>query len=271
MAVLTLLAATAVWAQSNPIPIVSMSSIGVIGGARDGKWLTSTITGPTIKAGDKFDWYRLGSAVKKGIVIESAAANEPCEQFFSTIFTENSMGQSREQRLEGLAIGSGVTWNPMPRAATPFAASVAKRLYRASIATLLKSKGLTRPVVGPVRAWKADLDGDGVDEVILESSTWNGENMTPSAKAGDYAIVAIRQVVGGKPKTTLLAAEVIRKNVEFSAPTRFRLAAILDLNGDGTMEFVVDDEYYEGAGAQAWEIRSGKAVAIEEVADGCGV
>lgn len=48
----------------------------------------------------------------------------------------------------------------------------------------------------------------------------------------------------------------------------YRLAAILDLNGDGVMEIVVENGYYEGGGVGVFTAEGGEPELI--LHEGCG-
>jgi FG-GAP repeat len=55
----------------------------------------------------------------------------------------------------------------------------------------------------------------------------------------------------------------------FNAPNVYRVAAILDLNGDGKMELVVTSNYYEGGTTTVYRCMPTKIEAVLSAA--CGV
>ncbi len=256
--------------QRKIIPIVDQTVRGVIGGIEDGKYVSASEVGPLIKKGDRFNWFLPNGLNVANVITEESAVAEPCEDFYFTRFDPMTMGDLAEAVPQGVAIGSGATWNPVPRTPKMLDEAVAKRTYSKSITATLRSKGLTRSVPKNVRAWRVDLEGDGVDEVFVEAGTW-AEMIGPSAKPGDYSMLIMRKVVNGKVKETLIAGEFVKRSVEFGAPSRYKLSAIADLNGDGRMEFIIFVEYYEGGGSQAYEIKDNLAIEIPALQAACGV
>ncbi len=50
----------------------------------------------------------------------------------------------------------------------------------------------------------------------------------------------------------------------------FDLVAVADLNGDGRMEVVIDDAYYEGSSTAVYEL-AGDGSLVRVIGAGCGV
>jgi hypothetical protein len=56
----------------------------------------------------------------------------------------------------------------------------------------------------------------------------------------------LRRVAVGKVQTKLVAGELYSKTDASHAPNIYKIAAVLDLNGDGKLEVIVHSFYYEG-------------------------
>lgn len=265
-----LLLCGSVSAQSRFVPIVDLPVGGLIGGSLDGKWIDASTAAKRVKKRDVFNWYLLNGTSISGIPIKEVEVAEPCEDFYSATFDTASMGLDYGDRPEGIALGAALNWDPTPRDPVALSDSAAKATYSKVVLGILRKNGLTKTVPKNIRAWRIDLDGDGVEEVILQSQTW-GESIQPSAKAGNYSIIVLRKIVAGKVVDQIIASDYVKKNVEFGAPSRYRLSSIADLNGDGKMEFIIFGEYYEGGGSQAYEMKGNKAVEIKELQAACGV
>lgn len=257
-------------AQSRFVPIVDLPVGGLIGGSLDGKWVDASTAAKRVKKGDSFNWYLLNGTTISGVLMKEVEIAEPCEDFYSATFDTASMGLDYGDRPEGIALGAALNWNPTPREPVALSDAAAKSTYSKIVAGILRKNGLLKTVPKNIRAWRIDLDGDGVEEVILQSQTW-GESIQPRAQAGNYSIIVLRKIVAGKVVDQIIASDFVKKNVEFGAPSRYKLSSIADLNGDGKMEFIIFGEYYEGGGSQAYEMKGNKAVEVKELQAACGV
>jgi hypothetical protein len=168
----------------------------------------------------------------------------------------------------GIAIGSAARWNPVPR--VPKTIDPNNPTYRTVVRNFLRRKGIARPVVQIKEAFRVDLEGDGVEEVVL-SATHYRNGLSSSASTGDYSFVIVRKAVGKVVTDHMLVGDFILKKVDFGAPTENHVSAIADLNGDGKMEIVLYGFYYEGEFASAYEMRNGRPVKIREFEIACGV
>lgn len=248
----------AVLANAQVVPIIEVQTRGLLGGVENGRYLDAKTTFAKLSGEGKYSLF--GIKGKTGALTATIESPDvPCEEFY--------FAKSELEGQKGIAIGAGLSWNPVPRA--PRAINLKDKTYLAIVSAILRSKGLTKSTAVIEQAVKIDLDGDGTDEVVLTASNYGGK-IQPSAKAGDYSFVLVRKIVGGKARNIMVAEEYIKKNVEFGAPSRFEISAIADLNGDGKMEIVQYGEYYEGSGAGVYEITD-KVVAVKALETGCGV
>jgi hypothetical protein len=142
--------------------------------------------------------------------------------------------------------------------------------YAAFASQLLSERGLSVPNPVIKQLIRADLDGDGVNEVIVVS-----EDVTPGllAEPGDYSIVFMRKAVQGEVQTAVLGDSVVLDIAEGETPfvTSFSVGAVSDLNGDGKMEVVVSSAYYEGLGVEVWEYVNDDLGPVMQISQGCGV
>lgn len=152
--------------------------------------------------------------------------------------------------LTVLDLGAGATdldWELFPRFSVPI---IASDEHRDAVSEALVGDGLDSPDVDVREATRVDLEGDGVDEVIIEA-TFGGDPLIASA-VGDYSIVLLRQIgVDGEVVNTPLAvistsrAEAdeagVYEETELAAVPKahYSVADVVDLNGDGTFEIVI--------------------------------
>jgi hypothetical protein len=154
---------------------------------------------------------------------------------------------------------------------TPFVAeeTTDDGTYSAVAAELLEARGLT--VASPVikQVIRVDLEGDGVNEVVVVA-----EDVPPHllAEAGDYSIAFLQKVVEGEVATSVIGESVVLEPAEGETPfvLSFTVAAIADLNGDSRMEIVLDSAYYEGLGVEVWEYVNDDLGPLSQISAGCG-
>ncbi len=140
--------------------------------------------------------------------------------------------------------------NAQPR--LPRAQNLNQPAYGRAVAALLRARGLKVQSAKLTQLMRVDLNGDGLEEVIMAARSRPDYGNTPEEKAGDYSMLAVRYVDKGALKTQVLGSNISKKAVAFSAPYAFELMCCVDVNGDGRMEVVLADNYYEGDGFTVW-------------------
>ncbi|HEX6125598.1 MAG TPA: hypothetical protein VFZ23_09535 [Pyrinomonadaceae bacterium] len=259
--VIMLTAAAASFGQSEIVPIVELKYRGLMGGVQNGKWIPPTKVAPKMKPETEFVLVGWNGVEEGGVTLAKKGEQEDVCQDFTRM--EFELKQDN-----GVAIGSSAKWNPAPR--IPKAIDLNNGTYKTVVANFLRKKGVARPVVKITEAFRVDLEGDGVDEVVL-AATYYRKGLSSDAAVGDYSFVIVRRAVGKIVTDHLLTGDFVLKRVDFGAPTENHISAIADLNGDGKMEVVLYGFYYEGDFASAFEMRNGKPVKIKEFEIGCGV
>lgn len=263
--VLLLLSAlvSAIPAQKPIVPIIDLRLGGLLGGSQDGKWVEPGVAAESIMNGG-MDLFVFGFGGKEKTPIYSAK-RAPVEDVCSDFYR---MDIDIKDRL-GLGLGVNATWNATPRIPkhmkTPTAA------YKTAITNLLRKEGVKRPVVKTTQIFVIDLDGDGTDEVLITATNIKSE-FGVGWKAGEYSFVMLRKVTKDGVKDYMVDGNIFKTGQDNGgAPNRYEISSIADLNGDGKMEVVIYSEYYEGAGAGAFEMRGGKLELIKGIQAGCGV
>jgi hypothetical protein len=242
-------------------PIVDAQSGYLIGGSRNGKWVSDKEVAKSLTGSEAYRVF--GSSTQAGQTTgsRSRTGEAPCELTQWVKLQKNFNGQ----------IAVSANWNPLPRRVRP--QNTNQKIYRDEVARILEMGGLTKPEVKIMQLWRVDLDGDGTEEVLLSAANYNGQNsgpnnMSSSSSAGNYALALLRKVVNGKVRTIELETEIYPGTRDFNAPNVFRFAGAYDLNGDGKMEIVLRGRYYEGDWISVYEIKG--ASAKEVLSSGCG-
>jgi hypothetical protein len=260
-----LIAPAAALAQKRVVPVVDVGGGGcLMGGVLDGKWMKGEEVGPLLRGGESYSVYAL---TRRVTVKTGGQTEQPGDSCSDTYFVKNLYSSDEPVDL----IGIGADWNALPR--VPKVESNNSPVYRQAVASLLRRKGIARPQVNIVQVLRIDLEGDGKEEVLISASRvkkWSfADSIANDSNPGDYSVVLLRKVINGKVETIVLDGEYHpkKRNPESEGPpNEYKLTAVLDLNGDGRMEIIVEGGYYEGDWKTVYDIRGRKAVNIF----GCG-
>lgn len=248
--------------QNKAVPFIEMNSGALLGGVENGKWLDAKTIVRQMPDETSYKLFRLNSDSNSIEINMPKPMDEgvPCEGFYSIA--------NRKNAGFGVAVGKSAGWNPVPGIPQPI--DLNNAVYKKAVSDVLRAKGIISPKIILTKAFRIDLDGDGKEEVLIEATSY-GENMQPNAKRGDYSVVLLRKIIGGKVQNIIVSGEFITKNVKFGAPGKYELSAVADLNGDGKMELVIFASYYEGIWTETYEINGGKAIRVKTLDSSCGV
>ncbi len=138
--------------------------------------------------------------------------------------------------------------------------------FAAIASGLLAERGLV--VADPVikQLFRADLEGDGINEILVVAEDIRGRFLP---EVGDYSIIFMQKVVEGDVQTVVLGDSVIT-DLEGSFVVGFSVGAVADLSGDGQMEIVVDSAFFEGLGVDVWEYVDDDIGLFPYLQTGCG-
>ncbi len=208
----------------------------------------------------------LGQA--KGGKAESAGA--PCESNYNVALTP-------KPKNDRWWIATTAPWNLQPRPVT--ALDTKNPTYVSVVRDYLEKAGLPNADVQIKRLMRVDLDGDGKDEVVIVARKFadheDGIFPPPQGSKGDYSVALVRKIVNGTLETidlgTYLALENPADPNTGATPhiaSQYDVPMVLDLNGDGRMELVHWDAYYEGETTSVMEWSGSQFRTM--VSTGCG-
>ena len=128
--------------------------------------------------------------------------------------------------------------------------------YEQYLQEWLLLQGIQSPELVIKNILRVDLEGDGVDEVILVAT-----NISDSmgdlhvAGAGKYSVVLMRKVIGAQVYTVPLVADIYYNTPpSMNYPIIYDVDHIYDLNGDGKLEIILSGQWWEGGGLFVHEV-----------------
>lgn len=246
-------------AQETIVPIVH--NITLLGGTQNGKWITAEKTAESLKDKTEFNIINFNGVEKDKVFGTKGERQGACLEnpVIKLPETDNPDENVR------FALGANAKWNPLPR--IPQAIGLTDKTYTKAVADFLKTKGIAKTNIAITQIYRIDLEGDGQDEVIIAGNYYK-KGMSEEQSVGDYSFVLLRKIVKGKTQNILMGGEFFTaklvKSRDFDPPNMREISAIADLNGDGKMEFVLWDIYYEGNRTAVFEMKSGKPVKVLE-------
>jgi uncharacterized protein YwbE len=244
-------------------PILSLEEHCLIGAIVRGRWLEADEAAPLIKGGEKYLAYKLDRPLGEATG-GKAESGQDCS---------SSKNIKLSPKIDGVIAIGNPGWNPLPR--VPQSLSTAETVYREAVAAILKRNGIRSPKIKIGKVLRVDLDGNGVDEVVVSATHYaektEERGITPNPLAGDYSLVFIRKLTRGRVRTIIVEAEYHPKagrQESEGPPNEFDVQAIVDVNGDGRMEIIVRGGYYEGSWATVYRLTGNKAESV--LGCGCG-
>jgi len=262
---LTLLIGITTAAAVDLHPIVEVQSGYLFGAAGDGKWIKADEVSKSMAGERTYRVYGLTAALGEAKGGKAKPEEVPCDQTFSVELSS---------KPEKGVIAVAAPWNALSRKVQVI--DPTQKVYIDAVRDFLKTKGIDQPQVKIDGIVRVDLDGDGEEEVLISATNYfsKDKSVPMRSPAGSYSMVLLRRVVSGKVETQLVEGEFhpkayVRKEDSFDAPNAYKVIAVLDLDGDGKMEIIVNSRYYEGEATTVYHIGPKK---IEDVLSvGCGV
>jgi hypothetical protein len=243
--------------SSAQVPIVKDKML--LGGAQNGKWLTAQQILPQLKNETEFILVGLKGVEEGGVTLGKRGEE-------SGACPENAVIDLELEIESGIALGSNAAWNPVPR--LPKNIALTNPTYQKIVVDFLKIRGIAKTRIKLTQAFRVDLDGDGIEEVLIAANYYR-RGMGEQQSTGDYSFVLLRKIVGGKPQNILIDGEFFAGAGEYDPPNLREISPIADLNGDGRMEIVLDVSYYEGRWTNVYELRQNKLAKVLEIE--CGL
>jgi hypothetical protein len=243
------------------IPLVDLGShvwafqesVGcLLGGKLNDWWLKPKEMAELLRGGETYRLYTLTR------FIGTASGSKPVKEERGMPDFVVQMTPLPFPHKEIIAIGG--PWDALPR--VPRLANPDQVIYQEAVAEVLKKKGLKNPQIKITQVIHVDLDGDGVQEVLVTADTYADKLYPHLQKKGNYSLVLLRKVIHGKLENLVIEEDYFPANLGWGVPMRFWVGAVLDVDGDGVMEIVLHAMYYEGGGTSVHRIEGDKVIKV---------
>ncbi len=250
-------------------PIVALDFL--LGGySSDGEWVTAEDMTDYIRGGEKYSCYAFDKFVGTGTGSKIELL-DPIDTVSVTVACESEYL---------LAVGG--EWDALPR--VPVSQGTGSETYKKIVKDILAEEGLPDAEAVIKQNYRIDLEGDGIDEVLIWASNLDYEYIDIAAKKGQYSIILLRKIIDGEVQnipvsyviytsdTIFDAGDVDEYDFEYnnySITYVDKIRSIADVNGDGIMEVIVDSRYYEGEFVIVFELQGDKMVDV--LSNGWGV
>ncbi len=249
------------WADE---PLV-VSRFGALGWWDGGNWVqVDELTSLPVSGGEDYQVVLSGSDE----IVSGGTPTIQCEPLFNP-GVELSDAEALGDWPDVVGVAISAPWDLTPHFAQEEADD---GTYSDFARPLLADRGLDvdNPVIKQVIRF--DLDGNGENEVIAVAEDI-ADSDSLFAQEGDYSLVFLRIVVEGEVQTAILGESIVDELQEGVTPfiLSHSVAAVADLSGDGKMEMVIHEVYYEGSGWSVWEYVNDDLGAVFQIGSGCGV
>lgn len=224
----------------------------LLGGKMNDRWLKPKEMAELLQGGETYRLYTLTR------FIGTAGGSKPVKEERGMPDFVVKMTPLPVPQKEIMAIGG--PWDALPR--VPRLASPDQEIYKEAVADFLKKKGLKNPQIKINQVISIDLDGDGVEEVLITADTYGDKLYPHLQKEGNYSLVLLRKVIHGKVENLVIEEDYFPANLRWGVPMRFWVGAVLDVDGDGVMEIVLHAMYYEGGGTSVHRIEGDKVIKV---------
>jgi len=252
------LAASASATAQTIHPVLDVKGGYLVGAPVNGTWREGQAIARQVRAGRRYRVFSGTAEIGTRTGTRAVSLDVPCPETFDVTL---------EPRRESGEIAIDASWNVLPRRVTWMSQSAAAASYAGAVREIVARHGIRNADARVTGAVRADLDGDGTEEVIVTAHRQTADGSF-HVGAGDYAIVFVRKLVAGSVRTIMLEEEYHPRAAGETTPNKYAIAGAYDLDGDGVMEVVLRGSYYEGGWTSIHRIRGTTARKLVSV--GCG-
>jgi hypothetical protein len=259
--------ATPAWAVRPIVETLLCEQHLLVGASYGDHWFDNRTSGLMVRGDETYRLYTgagpRGSAASANVAAIEPAGPPYADQFLVSLSPDPGMAAS---------IGVAGNWDPQPRLPITITQEAELLPYTAALLDFLASAGIAQPTLADALAfavWRVDLEGDGVEEALIQASRYVATPDSTTIREGAYSVVLLQRTAGGATATQKIAADVFPRESQVFDRVEHAPVAALDLNGDGRMEIVIESRYFESAGVSVYELEGERIT--QRLTVGCGV
>jgi hypothetical protein len=220
---------TAVPTQSNQTYAFLNADGYVFGGVRNNQWVDAFAARQGLASGQQVSVYTNSTFSGQSTLRGRAPGAYDCGSAVQFSFDPDVDWM--------YSVATNGQWQVTPR--RPALMDSTTPPYPTILAEVLNDLGLDDPQVQFLTLQRVDLEGDGVDEIVMTGFRQIAGSGTTVISPGDYAVVILRRLAGDEVLTIPLVSDVYPQSSSNISPLEYRVIGMLDLNADGVLEIVI--------------------------------
>jgi hypothetical protein len=217
----------------------------LLGAARGCTWLSAREAAPLVQAGQRYQ-----VIARRGFPRAATGARPAPNTGDACPGSQLVTLTPPVEYGEWLAMGGA--WNLAP---VPVEAVAPEQRHRQAVGVQLGKHGLDGAPIAIMQLLRADLARDGAPDDVMVATVGSAIDRV---EAGQYSLVLLQSQTRSGPVETLLAGQFHPETRDPGAPDVFRVVDLIDLDGDGTLEIIVEVNDAEGFGVRVYDHLGGK-------------
>ncbi|VAW11687.1 hypothetical protein MNBD_ALPHA09-317 [hydrothermal vent metagenome] len=242
-------AASEILPPQSTTPIVGIDGEQIscfLGGVGGGEFLNAKALAARLRGPTEYRLYNLagdgGVAVAPGPPVDEGSEGECADLWRHDL----ALDPRRAGKPFAALRSSSVNANPLPKTLESLEAPAPEHIEL--VRNFLLRRNISDPEVKIIQSVRTDLDGDGIDDWLL-----NAVRRQPDIAAkGDYSIVLVLRGLKQGFRTYIIHDDITLEDSPYPSTLWVNeIVAVLDVDGDGAMEVVMNGAYIYGGG---WDL-----------------
>jgi hypothetical protein len=201
----------------------------VFGGVRNNQWIDAAEASQGLASGQQVSLYTNSAFSGQSTLRGRAPGLYDCGSAKQFILDPDAAWM--------YSVATNASWQASPRQAALMDSTTPP--YPTILMEVLNGLGLDDPRVYFLTLQRVDLEGDGVDEVLMTAFRQQAGSNSTVISPGDYAVVILRRLAGNEVLNIPLVSDVYLQAASNVSAIEYRVIGLLDLNADGVLDIVI--------------------------------